>query len=82
MLQLFFGFLGLGRFYLGYTAVGVAQISVWIVGLLMVFLGWMVLFPFSIIGFMLLIGLGIWILVEAIMMIAGAIPDADGRKLA
>lgn len=81
LLQLFFGFLGLGRFYLGYTAVGLSQLALWIVGLLMVFFGWLLLFVFSIIGFMLLAALGIWVLVEAIMMIAGAIPDADGHKL-
>lgn len=82
LLQLFFGFLGLGRFYLGYTAVGVTQVSLWIVGLLMVFLGWLVAYIFSLLGFLILAALGIWVLVEAIMMIAGAIPDADGRKLA
>lgn len=82
LLQLFFGFLGLGRFYLGYTAVGVTQLGLWIVGLLMVFLGWLVLPIFSLLGFLILIAVGIWVLVEAIMMIAGAIPDADGRTLA
>ncbi|TXI62205.1 TM2 domain-containing protein [Mycolicibacterium mageritense] len=81
LLQLFFGFLGLGRFYLGYTGIGMTQLGLWIVGLLMLFLGWLLLFVFSIIGFMILIALGIWVLIEAIMMIAGAIPDADGRRL-
>lgn len=82
LLQLFFGYLGLGRFYLGYTAMGIIQLSLWITGLLMLVLGWLLFFVFSLIGFVILIALGIWILVEAIMMIAGAIPDADGRKLA
>lgn len=75
LLQLFLGFLGLGRFYLGYTAIGVAQLVLWIASLL----AW--LFVSMVLGWIMLGILTIWIVVEAIMMIAGAIPDADGRRL-
>ncbi len=75
LLQLFFGFLGLGRFYLGYIGVGVAQLVLWIASLLV----W--LFVSMVFGWIMLAVLGVWVLVEAIMMIAGAIPDADGRRL-
>ncbi|MBP3086977.1 TM2 domain-containing protein [Mycolicibacterium fortuitum] len=81
LLQLFFGFLGLGRFYLGYVYIGAAQLTLWIIGLMMLLFG-LLLSVFSLIGFAILIVLGIWILIEAIMMIAGAIPDAYGRALA
>lgn len=76
LLQLFFGFLGLGRFYLGYIAIGVAQLTLWIASLLAWLLVSMAL------GWIMLAALTLWVVVEAIMMIAGAIPDADGRKLA
>lgn len=75
LLQLFFGFLGLGRFYLGYTAIGVTQLTLWITSLLV----W--LFVSMVLGWIMLGILTIWVVVEAIMIIAGAIPDADGRRL-
>jgi TM2 domain/Protein of unknown function (DUF2510) len=60
LLQLFLGGFGIGRFYLGYTNIGVIQIVVTIVTC----------------------GIGsIWGLIDAILIISGNVPDADGRML-
>jgi hypothetical protein len=60
LLQLFLGGFGIGRFYLGYTNIGVTQIVVTI----------------------LTCGIGsIWGLIDAILIISGNVPDADGRTL-
>jgi TM2 domain-containing membrane protein YozV len=60
LLQLFLGGFGIGRFYLGYTNIGVIQIVVTI----------------------LTCGIGsIWGLIDAILIISGNVPDADGRTL-
>ncbi|TQM26109.1 TM2 domain-containing protein [Nocardia bhagyanarayanae] len=56
ILQLLIGSLGIGRFYLGYTTIGILQI---------VTCG----------------GCGIWSLIDAIMILTGKVPDANGRPL-
>ncbi|ORA25217.1 hypothetical protein BST13_33365 [Mycobacterium aquaticum] len=73
LLQLFLGFFGLGRFYLGYTSIGGIQLTLGLIGLITTMLCG--------IGMVILVPLGIWVLIEGIMMIAGAIPDASGNKL-
>lgn len=73
LLQLFLGWFGLGRFYLGYTSIGGIQLALGVTGLIgtmMCGLGLIVLVPLS-----------LWLLIEGIMMIAGAIPDASGQKV-
>jgi TM2 domain-containing membrane protein YozV len=60
LLGIFFGSLGVGRFYLGYTGVGVAQIAV----------TWLTC------------GIGgLWPLIDAVLILAGKVPDAQGRVL-
>jgi TM2 domain-containing membrane protein YozV len=60
LLGIFFGSIGLGRFYLGYTGMGIAQIAV----------TWLTC------------GIGgLWPLIDAIMILAGKVPDAQGRIL-
>jgi TM2 domain-containing membrane protein YozV len=60
LLGIFFGSIGLGRFYLGYTGMGVAQIAV----------TWLTC------------GIGgLWPLIDAIMILTGKVPDAQGRIL-
>jgi hypothetical protein len=60
LLQLFLGGLGIGRFYLGYTNIGVIQIVVTVVTC----------------------GIGsLWGLIDAILIMAGNVPDSDGRTL-
>ena len=56
LLQLFLGGFGVGRFYLGYTGIGIAQLLTC--------------------G-----GLGIWALIDAILILVGKVPDAQGRPL-
>lgn len=72
LLQLFLGGFGAGRFYLGYTGIGVAQLVLTIVG-------WITTFLF--IGFFILPAVGIWVLVDAIMMFTGSVRDSNGYKL-
>lgn len=72
LLQLFFGQFGVGRFYLGYATIGGIQLGLWL-------LGFVLLFVF--VGIFVLIGVGIWALIDAIMMFTGSVPDAQGRKL-
>jgi TM2 domain-containing membrane protein YozV len=60
LLGIFFGSIGLGRFYLGYTGMGIAQIAV----------TWLTC------------GIGgLWPLIDAIMILTGRVPDAQGRIL-
>ncbi|UMB67642.1 TM2 domain-containing protein [Mycobacterium paraterrae] len=60
LLGLFFGSLDVGRFYLGYTGMGIAQIAA----------TWLTC------------GIGgLWPLIDAIMILAGKVPDAQGRIL-
>jgi TM2 domain-containing membrane protein YozV len=73
LLQLFLGWLGLGRFYLGYTSIGGVQLALGIAGIL----GAMMCF----VGLIILVPLSLWVCIEGIMMMAGAIPDSEGRKL-
>lgn len=73
LLQLFFGWHGLGRFYLGYYHLGAVQLALGLVGLattVLCFLGLLILVPLT-----------IWVEIEAVMMLAGVILDAEGRKL-
>lgn len=73
LLQLFLGWFGLGRFYLGYGGIGGVQLALGLVGLI----GTMM----CCVGLIILVPLSIWLVIEGIMMIAGAIPDSEGRKL-
>ncbi len=60
LLQIFLSTFGVGRFYLGYTNIGIAQIAV----------------------SFLTCGIGaLWPLIDGIMIIAGKVPDAQGRTL-
>jgi TM2 domain-containing membrane protein YozV len=73
LLQLFLGTFGVGRFYIGDTGTGAAQL---ILGLVGIFFS---MFCFT--GMVILIPLWIWTFVDAIMMFTGAVNDSHGRKL-
>ncbi|MFT3717033.1 MAG: NINE protein [Gordonia sp. (in: high G+C Gram-positive bacteria)] len=73
LLQLLLGGFGVGRFYLGYSGIGAAQLC-------LTLLGWLTSWIFGI-GLILVVGVGIWALVDAIMMFTGKVPDAQGRPL-
>ncbi|SIS15499.1 TM2 domain-containing protein [Williamsia sterculiae] len=72
LLQFFLGMFGIGRFYIGSTAIGVAQLLLFIVGLIS---------TIFFIGLFILFGLSIWVLVDAIMMFTGNVRDGQGRVL-
>lgn len=72
LLQLLLGGFGVGRFYLGYTAIGAIQLGLTIVG---------VVTSILFVGLFFLAGVGIWALVDAVMMFTRSLPDQYGRKL-
>jgi len=73
LLGIFLGGLGIHRFYLGYTGIGVTMLILTIVG-------WVL--SFIIIGIPIVIGVGIWGLVEGILILVGSMnADAQGQPL-
>ncbi|MGB2721166.1 MAG: NINE protein [Rhodococcus sp. (in: high G+C Gram-positive bacteria)] len=73
LLQLFLGWLGVGRFYLGSTGIGVAQLLLFFIGFLLT-----VAFGF---GVILLLGLFVWHVADGVLILVGNVTDAQGRKL-
>lgn len=74
LLQLFFGAFGVGRFYIDSTQIGAIQLCLGIAGIFAtVFLCGL--------GLPVLLGVGIWAFIDAIMMFTGSVPDSYGRKL-
>ncbi|OZE76159.1 hypothetical protein CH294_20715 [Rhodococcus sp. 14-2483-1-1] len=73
LLQIFLGWLGVGRFYLGSTGIGVAQ-------LLLFFFGVLLTAVFGL-GLILLFGLFVWHVVDGVLILVGNVSDAQGRKL-
>ena len=72
LLGIFLGWLGIHRFYLGYTNIAIAQLAVGVIGL--------ILSPFT--CGLLLLGASIWGLVDGIMILTGSIrTDGQGRPL-
>jgi TM2 domain-containing membrane protein YozV len=68
----FFGMLGVHRFYLGHTNIGIIQLVLTIVGVFtLLFL----------IGIFLLWGNAIWIFVEFILILIGKTKDSKGNSL-
>lgn len=72
LLQIFLGGFGAGRFYIGSNGIAVAQLLLLVLGWLTVILG---------IGVLILMGLGIWVLVDGILMLVGNVKDSSGRRL-
>jgi TM2 domain-containing membrane protein YozV len=71
-LQLFFGAIGAGRFYIGDARTGFISVGLLLAAILgTVYLGLWFLF----------VVLGLWTLIDFIMLISGHITDSDGRKL-
>jgi hypothetical protein len=72
LLCFFFGMLGVHRFYLGHTNIGIIQLVLTIVGVFtLLFL----------IGIFLLWGNAIWIFVEFILILIGKTKDSKGNSL-
>ncbi len=72
LLQLFLGGFGAGRFYLGHNGIAIAQ-------LLTLILGWATVI--FVVGVFILLALGVWTLVDAIMMFSGGVRDNRGLVL-
>lgn len=72
LLQLFLGQFGVGRFYLGHTAIGLTQLLLFLGGLATSWLG---------IGIVAIGAVGLWALIDAIMMFTGSVRDARGLRL-
>lgn len=73
LLGIFLGSFGVHNFYLGYTSKAVTQLVLTIVGYVLCCIG---------IGVLLVLGVGIWGLVEGIMILTGKIDtDANGKPL-
>ena len=73
LLQLFFGWFGIGRFYIGSTSIAAIQLCLGIIGIFLTM--------FCFVGVVILVPLTLWTFIEAMMMFARAIPDSSGRKL-
>jgi TM2 domain-containing membrane protein YozV/ribosomal protein L40E len=71
LLAFFLGGLGIHRFYLGHTGIGVAQLILYI-------LGWATIWIFGI-GAIFFVAVGIWALVDFIMLLAGTMRDSNGK---
>jgi TM2 domain-containing membrane protein YozV len=72
LLQFFLGGLGVGRFYIGSTNIGLIQLGLTVLGLVT---SWLI------VGIFICLGVGVWALVDAVMMFTRSIPDQYGRKL-
>lgn len=68
----FAGICGVGRLYAGHTSIGLIQLLGWFVSIFLSFL---------LIGIPFVIGIWFWSVIEGILMLAGSIRDAQGRKL-
>ena len=73
LLQLLLGWLGVGRFYLGSTGIGVAQV-------LLFFSGVLLLAVFGL-GLIVLLGLFVWHVTDGVLILVGNVTDPQGRKL-
>lgn len=69
LLAIFLGTFGVHNFYLGYTGKAVTQLVLSIVGILLCCV---------VVGVFIVMGVGIWGLVEGIMILTGKI-DTDGK---
>ena len=68
----FLGGLGAHRFYVGKTGSAIGMFALLAIG---------VISSFFLIGFIFLVPLGIWSLVDFIMIITGSFTDVEGKKI-
>ncbi len=72
LLCFFLGELGIHRFYLGKVGTGIAILALTVIGSATAWL---------IIGIPVLVVAGLWVLVDLILILVGAMLDADGREV-
>jgi len=72
VLWFFFGMLGIHRIYLGHVGSGLAMLILTILGCVTVCL---------IVGYVILMAVGIWVFIDLILIITGALAPTDGSRL-
>lgn len=72
LLQLFLGWLGIGRFYIGSNGVALTQLLLTVVGILT---SWLI------VGLFILPAVWLWGVIDGIVIFAGGAHDKYGRKL-
>lgn len=72
LLAFFLGTLGIHRFYAGKIGSGIAQ-------LVLTVIGWIT--AIFVIGFFIILAVGIWVLIDFIMIILGKFEDGDGNLI-
>lgn len=72
LLQIFLGTLGVGRFYMGSPLIGGLQLG-------LTLLGWVLLLAF--VGVFLIWGVGVWALIDGVLILAGRTRDGHGRLM-
>jgi TM2 domain-containing membrane protein YozV len=75
LLQLFFGWFGLGRFYIGSIPIAVTQLCLGLLGIVFTAV------TFGLGFFFTLLPLSIWTFIDAIVLFTGNVQDGEGRKL-
>ncbi len=81
LLELFLGGFGAGRFYLGHTGIGLAQLGLHLAGWFFFVLGFVTFGIGTLIALLCWMAGGLWALIDAIMMFSGSVKDAHGRVL-
>lgn len=71
VLCMFLGMLGIHRFYLGRNASGAVMLVVWLLGLMIPYLGLMILFAEA-----------IFVIIDFVRVLADGLKDEKGLKLA
>lgn len=69
LLCLFLGGLGIHRFYVGKTGTGITQLLMCLLGII------------PVIGWLLWLALGVWVLVDLILIIVGSFTDGKGLPI-
>lgn len=72
LLAVFLGGLGIHRFYAGRTVSGICMLALTLLG---------IIGSFFLIGFLFLLPVSIWALVDAIMGVAGCFKDGNGKLI-
>lgn len=72
LFALFFGALGVHRFYLGHTGTGAAMLVLWVVGLATACIY---------VGYAFWLVIGVWAIIDAILILTDGLGDASGMPL-
>ena len=83
LLQLFFGMFGVGRFYIGSSDIGTAQVLTYVVGWLIFAMPWIFgMSPYwMVVGWLVFFGLSIWLIIDTIVIFTGKAKDSQGRAV-